>query len=243
VGRTAALLALAGALVAWYELAPRLDGWSLWPSILLISLVLMPAFFALVWIALPLWQQPPLRLVVAAAAFLGASAVLERLDASVLANLGKFAGMTLAGWAFLAAFENVRWAVLVAVLIPWVDIVSVARGPTKEITTNHEEVFGALSIAFVVPAGDAARLGLPDVLFFAVFLGAAARFGLRAGWTWLAMTAGLGLTIILATWWDVSGLPALPAISLGFLLPNADLLWREFRRASPAEGSDASTAA
>jgi hypothetical protein len=27
----------------------------------------------------------------------------------------------------------------------------------------------------------------------------------------------------------VSGLPALPAICLGFLLPNADLLWRQFR--------------
>ena len=37
------------------------------------------------------------------------------------------------------------------------------------------------------------------------------------------------LGMILATWWDVNGLPALPAISLGFLLPNADLLWARLR--------------
>ena len=30
-----------------------------------------------------------------------------------------------------------------------------------------------------------------------------------------------------ATWLEVSGLPALPLLSLGFLLPNADLIWRD----------------
>ena len=98
------------------------------------------------------------------------------------------------------------------------------RGPTKQITEGHAHVFGALSVGFVVPGGGAARLGLPDVLFFAVFLGASVRFGLRPAWTFVGMLVGLGLTMILATWWDVSGLPALPGISLGFLLPNVDLL-------------------
>jgi hypothetical protein len=44
------------------------------------------------------------------------------------------------------------------------------------------------------------------------------------------MLIGLALTMIVATWWSVSGLPALPAISLGFLLPNADLLLSRLRR-------------
>jgi hypothetical protein len=37
--------------------------------------------------------------------------------------------------------------------------------------------------------------------------------------------------MLLANWLTGpnSGLPALPAISLGFLLPNADLLWRRLR--------------
>jgi hypothetical protein len=30
---------------------------------------------------------------------------------------------------------------------------------------------------------------------------------------------------------DISGLPALPGIALGFLVPNADLLWRRLRPA------------
>jgi hypothetical protein len=90
-------------------------------------------------------------------------------------------------------------------------------------------VFTSLSVGFVVPGGGAARLGLPDVLFFGLFLAAAARFGLRVFWTWVGLTVGLSLTIVLATWWDVGGLPALPGIALGFLVPNADLLWRRLR--------------
>jgi hypothetical protein len=46
------------------------------------------------------------------------------------------------------------------------------------------------------------------------------------------MTALLAVTLVLVwSWEDVSGLPALPAVCLGFVLPNADLLWRDVRRA------------
>jgi hypothetical protein len=68
------------------------------------------------------------------------------------------------------------------------------------------------------------------VLFFAVFLGATLRFRLRTFPTWLLMVAGLGATIALTTYWSNGGLPALPAISLGFLLANADLIWRRVGR-------------
>jgi hypothetical protein len=71
-------------------------------------------------------------------------------------------------------------------------------------------------------------------MFFAVFLGASVRFGLRPLATWVAMTAALGLTMVLTTVWAVNGLPALPAISLGFLLANADLLWRRLVRPHPS---------
>jgi hypothetical protein len=64
------------------------------------------------------------------------------------------------------------------------------------------------------------------VIFFALFLATAARFHLREGWTWFGMTTMLALTLVLVWEWDVIGLPALPAICLGFLLPNVDLLWR-----------------
>ncbi len=45
------------------------------------------------------------------------------------------------------------------------------------------------------------------------------------------MTAFLSLTLLLVYFWDTDGLPALPAVCWGFLLPNVDLLWRDVRAA------------
>ena len=76
------------------------------------------------------------------------------------------------------------------------------------------------------------------MIFFALFLATAAAYRLRAGATWLAMTGLLSLTLVLTVTFDLAGLPALPAVCLGFLLPNADLLWRLLRQGEPAaEGS------
>jgi hypothetical protein len=43
------------------------------------------------------------------------------------------------------------------------------------------------------------------------------------------MMAFLGATVAIAEWTNLAGLPALPALSLGFLLPNADLIWLRLR--------------
>jgi hypothetical protein len=237
VGRAAAVLVLAAGLGAWYEVAPHLHPLSLWPSVAVVSLVLMPATFAMALLALPLWHSS--RLLPVAAAAVVVAVALSFLHTPVPANFAKFAAMTTIGWAFLSFFEALSWVVGVALIIPWVDAYSVWRGPTKAITTHHASVFTALSIAFVVPGGSAARLGLPDVMFFAVFLAASARFALRPFASWLGMAAALGLTIVLTSVWAVNGLPALPGISLGFLLPNADLIWRRLwrgrRRQAPLE--------
>jgi hypothetical protein len=233
VGRSAALLAALAAVVAWYAVAPHLDGASLWWDIALLCVAIIPAVFALVLLALPLWSGRGLLPVGIAFALLAVA--LSRANFDVASNLAKLAAMVFLAWWFLSYFEDVSWVVLVAAIIPWVDAYSVWRGPTKHITSEHQDVFAALSISFVVPGGGAARLGLPDVLFFALFLAAAARFRLRPLWTWVGLVVGLGLTIVLATWWDVNGLPALPALSLGFLVPNADLLWKRLRRREPRE--------
>jgi hypothetical protein len=74
-----------------------------------------------------------------------------------------------------------------------------------------------------------AKLGLPDLLFFALFLAAADAFRLRVRHTWLLMTASFGATLAFTYYLWVGGLPALPLLALGFLLANADLLWRQFR--------------
>jgi hypothetical protein len=233
VGRAAAVLIVAAALVAWTEAAPHLSPLTTWPSVAVVALGLMPAVFGLTWLALPLWRRPAV-LAVGVAGLAAATLLLSLLDVPAFANLAKFGAVTALGLLFLSAFEALSWLVTVALIIPWVDAYSVWRGPTHTITVAHPAVFTKLSIAFVVPGGGAARLGLPDVMFFALFLGASQRFGLRPPWTWLAMTAGLGATIALTTVWGTGGLPALPAIALGFLLPNADLIWRRLAAGRPA---------
>jgi hypothetical protein len=121
--------------------------------------------------------------------------------------------------------------VLVACIVPWVDAYSVWRGPTNHIVHHHREVFSTLSIAFPVPGeNSSANLGLPDILFFGLFLAAAARFGLRVLPTWVLLVGSFGATIAIAVAWNKPGLPALPLLSAGFLLANADLLWRRLRR-------------
>jgi hypothetical protein len=219
--------ALAAAVLAWFVAAPHLPGLSLWWDIVLVSFVVMPATLLLVLWALPLWNRrwlPVAAGVLALAAFGFAEAGWGLPE-----NFAKLFAAVFAGWAFLILFERLSWVVIVACVIPLVDAVSVWRGPTHSITTHHFHVYLDVAIAFLVPAGRAAYLGPPDVLFYALFLAAAVRWGLRVGWTWIATTFMYGITIVIANAIDVGGLPALPFLSFGFLVANADLLWAQLR--------------
>lgn len=230
MGRAPAVLGvlLFAALLVYYETSTRLWHWGVWGDVAWIACVLMPAVFALDLLALPLRRARGILPVGIAFAILAAALTIA--DWNVFANFARFAAATLLGWWFLGFFESLSWVVIVALIIPFVDSLSVWRGPTKTITTKHPDVFNVLSFAFPVPGEHAAaQLGIPDLLFFALFLAAADRFRLRVGWTFVAMCAGLGLTIAATTEFQTLGLPALPAIALGFLLPNADLIWRQLR--------------
>jgi hypothetical protein len=229
VGGAPALLALLGALVAYYLLVGHLWDASLWWDIAWLDLALMPAVFGLVWLVLPAWRW---RAAIAVAVALGALAVVgQHWDLRILGNFSKLGAMTFLAFWFLSFFESLAWVVLVAAIIPVVDSYSVFAGPTKEITTNHVETFDALSFAFPAPGEHGqANLGLPALLFFALFLAATVRWGLRSGWTWLAMVVSFGATMALAVGLEVDGLPALPLLSLAFLAANADLLWSRLRR-------------
>ena len=224
-------LALGGVLAAvvLYEAgAGRLPALSETWDVAFVALVLIPATAAILWFALPATTARGLLPVGLAVGVL--AIVLEIAGAGSAFNAAKIAAYTLLGFVFLELFQELSWVVLVATIIPWVDAVSVWRGPTKVVVTQHPGIFDRVSIAFRIPGEEgSANLGPPDILFFALFLATAQRFGLRAGWTWIATTALLGVTLALTSAFDVAGLPALPAISLGFLLPNADLLWRRWR--------------
>jgi hypothetical protein len=230
--RAAALGVLLVGLVVHGAAAPRLPELPSGVDVAFHAIVVFPAFAAAIWLALPLARLGSLRLVVLA---LGAGALalgLALLDVDSAANIAKLACFALVGFAFLMLFEELWWLALVAVLVPWVDIWSVAAGPTEYVVEERPGIFEKIAVAFPTPGETATvNLGPPDVIFFSLFLAAAARFGLRVTATWIGMTAFLAATVVLVWSWDsVAGLPALPAVCLGFVLPNADLLWREVRR-------------
>jgi hypothetical protein len=227
---------LAACVLAWFIVAPHLPRVGLWPAIAIVSVAVLPGTLLLAYVALPLW---PRRLLVAAVVALALLAFLfTELGWGLAANFAKLWAAVFAGWAFLTLFEELSWVVVVACIVPVVDIFSVYAGPTKAITSNHIEVYTAVAIAFLIPGGNAVYLGPPDILFYALFLAAAARWRLRVGWSWLAMTLMYSFTIVLAVALDVNGLPALPFLSVGFVAANADHLWRAIR---PSAGSSSSS--
>jgi hypothetical protein len=216
---------VAAGVVTWDAVAPHLSEVSLWWEVAIIAAFVLPATLLLIYLALPQWSN---RIVVAAAflVFLIAAIVTWETHHYLTSNFMKLGAYTCGGWMFLWLFEELAWVVLIALIIPFVDAISVAAGPTHTIVTHHFAVYSAVAVAFVAPGGRAAGLGPPDILFFALFLAATVRWQLRPWWTWLAMTGMYSLTLVLANATDVSGLPALPFVSAGFLLANGDLLWR-----------------
>lgn len=225
--RVAAFAVLGAAVGVWFVVAPHLDPVGLWAAVAVVAAGVLPVTLALVFVTLPLWSR---RWMLPAAAALALVAFgCEEAGWDLAANFAKLWAAIFAGWAFLRLFEELSWVVLIAVLIPLVDALSVWRGPTHDITTHHFEIYTSVSVAFLAPGSRAIGLGPPDILFYALFLAAAARWRLRPGWTWLATTGMYSLMIVIGTAAAVSGLPALPFLSFGFLLANADLLWRRLR--------------
>jgi predicted phosphodiesterase len=236
VVRAAAVLAVFAALAVYYGVSESLFALPVWGDVAFVGLVLMPAFFSVTWLGLPLWRAAPPGVLAGTIVALAALTVLFSLvGLDIAANFTKFAAVTAVGWWFLGFFEAVSWVLLVALLIVPVDIYSVFRGPTKVIVEQQPQVFDALSIAFPLPGEvNSAQLGLPDVLFFALFLGATLRFALRPGLTWMLMTLSFGATLALAVEREIGGLPALPFLSAAFVLANGDRIWRRLRGARVA---------
>ncbi len=226
--RVAAFALVLAAVVTWDAVAPRLNPVGSWTAVAIVAAGVLPATLLLIYLALPLWSRRRL-VAIGLVVFLAAAVVTWEVGAHLAANFAKLAAYTCGGWLFLLFFEELAWVVLIALIIPFVDTLSVIAGPTNNIVNHHIEVYSAVAVAFVAPGGRAAGLGPPDLLFFALFLAATVRWQLRPGWTWLAMTGMYSLTLVIANATSVSGLPALPFLSAGFLLANCDLLWRRFR--------------
>jgi hypothetical protein len=233
--RAAALAVAAAALVAYVAAAENL--WDLPSSAdaAVVALLVLPAFTSLIWLALPVWRSPFPYLLFGGLLLVVCWIALDALGLDALANVVKLASFATLGFWLLSLFDELWWVALVALLIPWVDAWSVATGPTRYVTQEQPGFFEHVSVAFPLTGEPGSiNMGPPDVVFFALFLAAADRFRLRVAWTWIGMTGLLALTVALVWWLADSGLPALPAVAFGFLLPNADRIWRHAKDARAA---------
>ncbi len=209
--RVVAFAALGAAVGAYYVWYPELPNLPFWWDVGLLVFPIIPTVLALALIALPLRRVHGGWVLLGAALLAVTAVVCDIADYGVASNFAKLFAPILLGWWFLGYFESLNWVILVASLIPWVDAYSVWRGPTHHIVTKRKGIFTHLSFAFPVPHAGAARLGLPDLLFFALFLAAADRFRLHVWRTFALTTLSFGATVVIA---------------------NADLLWQHRRRSS-----------
>lgn len=220
----AALLALPGAALAYFLLAPALPALPPGEPTVLVG--------------------GSLGIVAVAAATLALLPARDTLAGPLLVALGAglmVAGLNVAGTgpaanvfeALLAAaagllLARILGAPAVAVAVPFfvaaIDLYSVLSGPTRRLVDSGGSAVDALS--FALPGwggGLAAQLGVGDAVFLAMFAAWTWRFGLRRRASVAAMVGGLVAALVLSVALDTA-IPALPLLAAGYLLPNADRL-------------------
>ncbi len=236
--RLAPAVVAGAAIVLWGALSSRLPALPVRADIMLSSALVLALVAVLVWGLLPLHTLGR-RLPLVTAAALPLAILFVWLGWVPLANVAKVVAAAALGIWIAEELEKLSWIVIVAVISAAVDIVSVAAGPTKAILDQGPVVVGYFTIV-VTWAGYTyseafTGLGISDVIFLALYLGAARRFGLRVGWSAVAMVVSFLATIAAAMWW--TALPALPLLSVAFLAVNGDLLWRKLRRGGEPSGA------
>ncbi len=225
-------------LLGWGWGSRLLPAFPVRADIMVSAAIVLTAVAALVWAMLPL-SVLGRRLPLVALAALPCAALLVWVGLVPAANVAKVVFAAALGIWIADELERLSWIVVVAAVSAAVDIVSVAAGPTKAILEKGPVVVGYFTIVVTWAGYSYAEaytgLGVSDILFFSLYLGAARRFGLRTGWSAVAMVGSFLGTIALAMWW--TALPALPLLSVAFLAVNADLLLRGVRSAQGAPRS------
>jgi hypothetical protein len=195
-------------------------------DIVVSAAVSLSAIAWLVWALYPL-RALGHRLLLVALGGLPLGALLTWLDLLPLANVAKVTAAAALGLWVAENLERASWVVLVAFVSAAVDIVSVYAGPTKALLEEGPRAVGYFTVALTVFGYSTSEgytaLGISDIVFFSLYLGAARRFGLRPLASAVGMVASLVLTVAAATYWEA--LPALPLLSVAFLAVNADRLW------------------
>ena len=193
---------------------------------LAVALVVNLALFSGVVAGLSPLRTAGTRALVVAAAAAALSVPFGLLDWVPAANVAKVVAAAGLGYWLAGVISSLGVVLLVAVLSAVVDIVSVLTGPTKVLLERAPDAVGYLTVAFLWPGQDPLRfytaLGVADLIFFALYVGAAQKFALRSTATVVGVAAGIGAAVVVGLW--TGPMPALPWLAAGFLVSNADLL-------------------
>jgi hypothetical protein len=174
----------------------------------------------------------PWRTGVLLAIFLGGTAIGFLLSWEGLGAIAvpfKVAAAVSAGRLVGRQMTEAWWLAAVAALALVADSWSVFAGPTRVIVEKAPGVLTYLLVPFAAfGGGPGLGLGMSDFFFFGLFLAGAIHTGLRVRATFGALLAGLLGSVLLALTLG-RALPALPLMSLAFVLVNADRLWTSAR--------------
>lgn len=148
------------------------------------------------------------------------------LGQTPLESVAKIVFATATGLWLALLLTSIGQVMLISALIIFVDFYSVFWGPTRKMVDSGGPWIEYLTISLPT-FGEAAvsRLGASDIVFFSLFLGAALSFGLRRTASALAMSASFVVTMIIGVCLNI-GVPALPMLSIFFILANTDLLYK-----------------
>lgn len=224
-------LATGALLIVYVRFSSLLPAFAMRADIMVSSAIVLGLMAVLVWGMLPLHVLGR-RLPLLTVAALPLAVLLVWLGWVPLANVAKIVAAGALGMWIATELEKLSWIVVVAAVSAVIDIASVAAGPTKALIGQGPVVVGYFTVAVTWFGYSYAQaftaLGVSDVIFFALYLATAQRFGLRVGWSAVAMVASFLVTIAMAMWW--TALPALPLLSVAFLAVNADRLLAQLRR-------------
>jgi hypothetical protein len=235
------LAAAAAVLLFLYGyLAPHLPAPGTRLSLVLALAINLTLFAALVAGLSPL-RSSGMRALLIAALAAGLSVVFTYLGWVPPANVAKTVAAAGVGYWLAGAITSPAVIVLVAGLSAVVDIVSVAMGPTKALLERAPAAVGYLTVVFAWPGRDIAdgytALGVADLIFFSLYVGAARSLGLRSAATVVGVALGIAVAVVAGM--RVSAMPALPWMAAAFLAVNADLLFgrdgRARARGAPSE--------
>ena len=167
-----------------------------------------------------------LLLITSGALFTTAGAIVVGL--TPLEGLAKVILATSLGLWISLILTSVGQVLLISLLIVLVDFYSVFLGPTKKMVESGGPWLDYLTISMpVFGASGTSRIGAADIIFFSIFIGCTLTYRLRRTTTALAMTLSFVSTMVIGVRLDI-GVPALPLLSIFFLLSNADLLYGRF---------------